>query len=317
MPHSPLTIWCNVRYPEAVHASLTAGIGGHRLVDGAADPDMTGADIAFGQPNADVAVKSPRLKWVHLSSAGYTAYDRPDVRRAFTDRGARLTVSSSVFDEPCAQHAVAFLLAQARALPQALGHQYGDRAWTTAANRSMSRLLGPGQTVLIVGFGAIGKRIAELLTPFGMTVIGFRRTPPAQPGAVPVHAIVDMDTWLPKADHIINVLPANAESAGFFDKQRFRSMKPTATFINIGRGTTVDQDALGEALIARSLAAAYLDVTEPEPLPINHPLWAIPHCTITPHTAGGHHNEFDRLVSHFLANLSRWDTGAPLLDQAI
>ena len=181
----------------------------------------------------------------------------------------------------------------------------------------MSRLLGPGQTVLIVGFGAIGKRIAELLAPFGLTVIGFRRTPPAQPGAVPVRAIVEIDSWLPEADHIINVLPANAESAGFFDKRRFRSMKSTATFINIGRGTTVDQDAMGEALITRTLAAAYLDVTEPEPLPVNHPLWGMRHCTITPHTAGGHHNEFDRLVSHFLANLSRFEAGEPLRDLAI
>ena len=317
MPPDPLTIWCNAPFPEPVHARLTAGIGGHRFVDATSDPDLGQADIAFGQPDAERAAASSRLRWVHLSSAGYTAYDRPDIRLAFTQRGARLTVSSGVFDEPCAQHALAFLLAHARALPQSLRHQHTDRAWTTAATRSVSRLLGPGQTVLIVGFGAIGRRISQLLAPFGMTIIGFRRNPPAQTEAVPVQAIAELDAWLPKADHIINVLPANAQSTGFFDKRRLGLMKPDATFINIGRGTTVDQDALVHALGSGALAAAYLDVTNPEPLPVDHPLWALPNCTITPHSAGGHHNEFDRLVSHFLANLARWDTGAQLVDQVI
>ena len=94
-------------------------------------------------------------------------------------------------------------------------------------------------------------------------------------------------------------------------------MKPGAVFYNIGRGTTVDQDALGEALRSGRLRAAYLDVTDPEPLPPEHPLWTTPNCVITPHTAGGHDNEWTRLVQHFLANLRRHEAGQPLLDRVI
>ena len=94
-------------------------------------------------------------------------------------------------------------------------------------------------------------------------------------------------------------------------------MKRGAVFYNIGRGTTVDQDALGEALRSGQLRAAYLDVTDPEPLPPEHPLWTTPNCVITPHTAGGHADEWVRLVKHFLVNLRRHEAGQPLLDRVI
>ncbi len=92
-------------------------------------------------------------------------------------------------------------------------------------------------------------------------------------------------------------------------------MKPEAIFYNIGRGTTVDQTALLSALESRRIAGAYLDVTEPEPLPIEHPLWSTPNCYITPHMAGGHATEFLRLVDHFLDNLQRFETREQLKDQ--
>jgi phosphoglycerate dehydrogenase-like enzyme len=96
-----------------------------------------------------------------------------------------------------------------------------------------------------------------------------------------------------------------------------QAMKPGAIFYNIGRGTTVDQAALAEALGSGRLSAAYLDVTDPEPLPPEHPLWTTPNCVITPHTAGGHSDEWDRLVDHFLANLRRHEAAEPLLDRVI
>jgi phosphoglycerate dehydrogenase-like enzyme len=94
-------------------------------------------------------------------------------------------------------------------------------------------------------------------------------------------------------------------------------MKPGAVFYNIGRGTTVDQVALIAALKAGPLSAAYLDVTDPEPLPPNHPLWTAPNCWITPHTAGGHDDEFGRLAGHFLQNLGRFGRGETLADRVI
>jgi phosphoglycerate dehydrogenase-like enzyme len=94
-------------------------------------------------------------------------------------------------------------------------------------------------------------------------------------------------------------------------------MKPTAIFYNLGRGDTVDQAALIAALSTNRLRAAYLDVTNPEPPPPDSPLWHLPNCHITPHTAGGHADEFQRLAAHFLANLRRYDEGQKLLDQVI
>ena len=116
---------------------------------------------------------------------------------------------------------------------------------------------------------------------------------------------------------MIDLLPANEETRRLFDRRRFSAMKPGAVFYNIGRGTTVDQDALAEALRAGRLRAAYLDVTDPEPLPPEHPLWKTPNCVITPHTAGGHADEWLRLVKHFLVNLRRYEAGHPLVDRVI
>jgi phosphoglycerate dehydrogenase-like enzyme len=167
-----------------------------------------------------------------------------------------------------------------------------------------------------VGYGAIGRRLTELCAPFGLQITALRRRPRGDEG-VPVRPISELDQLLPTADHVIDLLPANAESARLFDRGRFAAMKPGAIFYNIGRGTTVDQDALAQALRSGRLRAAYLDVTDPEPLPPQHPLWTTPGCVITPHTAGGHEDEWARLVKHFLANLRRREAGQPLLDRVI
>src|SRR6185369_12704858 len=109
----------------------------------------------------------------------------------------------------------------------------------------------------------------------------------------------------------------NASTLKLMDARRFGLMKPDAFFYNIGRGATVEQEALLEALQTGRLAAAYLDVTEPEPLPPEHPLWTAPNCYITPHTAGGHADEFERLVRHFLDNLERFQGHKSLRDRVI
>jgi len=116
---------------------------------------------------------------------------------------------------------------------------------------------------------------------------------------------------------VIDVLPAGTDSQKFFSAERFAEMKKSAVFYNIGRGDTVDQPALAAALRENRIAAAYLDVTTPEPLPPDDPLWSAPNCYITPHLAGGQQQEMQRLVKHFLANLSRFEQGQPLLDRVI
>jgi phosphoglycerate dehydrogenase-like enzyme len=126
-----------------------------------------------------------------------------------------------------------------------------------------------------------------------------------------------VEEFLPLADHVVNILPGGTGTRAFMTAGRFALMKPTAIFYNIGRGGTIDQDALLAALNSRAIMAAYLDVTSPEPLPPDHPLWRARGCYITPHTAGGHHDEHIRLVRHFLDNLGRFSSGEELVDRVI
>ena len=324
-PGDSLTVWCNAKFtPEALE-ELKAGLQRHRLVLSGAttsnlaaagpDPELEGADVALGQPDPGQVMSLPKLRWVHLTSAGYTRYDRDDLRAALRARGAALTNSSAVYAEPCAEHVFSMMLALARRLPQCVVDQQAERGWKAAEHRIRSRVL-VGQTVVIVGYGAIGRRLAELLAPLRMNVVAVRRNPAGDEGV----AVVPQDQFdrvLPRADHVVNILPENPQTLRFFDAGRLRAVKPGAVFYNIGRGTTVDQRALADALGSRHLSAAYLDVTDPEPLPPDHPLWSAPNCYITPHTAGGRDDEFEHLVRHFLANLRRFEAGDPLHDRVV
>jgi phosphoglycerate dehydrogenase-like enzyme len=317
MSNTPLTIWCNRPFPEPALQLLREGTRDHRLVVSASapDPSFDEADVAFGQPDPEQLLRSRRLGWAHLDTAGYTRYDRDDLRTALRARGTSLTNSSSVYDDPCAQHVLAMMLAFARQLPQSLLEQHTTRGWPITERRRRSHLLGE-QTAVLLGFGSIARRLVELLAPFRMNVIATRRTPR---GDEPVRVVPgdQTDAVLGDADHVINVLPDTPQTRGSFDAARFARMKATALFYNIGRGTTVDQDALIAALRGGRIAGAYLDVTDPEPLPPDHPLWRAPNCFITPHTGGGHRDEHERLAEHFLSNLRRFERDDALRDRVI
>ena len=326
MSEAQLTIWCNADFPEAAMAELRRGIGRYRLVQpevrhasnltaAGPDPRLAEADIAFGQPDPKQVIEIVRLKWVHLTTAGYTRYDNVAVRNALTSRGAILTNSSMVYDDPCAEHALAMMLSLARQLPQCWADQSTTRGWNSPRHRSRSHLL-EGQTALILGYGAIARRLIELLAPFKMNLIAVRRTVTGAE-SVPTFPFTRIPDLLPQADHVINVLPSNASTERLFNADLFARMNPTALFYNIGRGTTVDQPALQSALEHHTIAGAYLDVTDPEPLPPDHPLWKLPNCWITPHTAGGHANEFERIVAHFLDNLRRFQKHEAMLDRIV
>jgi phosphoglycerate dehydrogenase-like enzyme len=195
MAAQSLTIWCNAQFSEAAERILKEGTRGHRLVRtagdasvlaaGGEDPALEEADVAFGQPDAGQCARSARLKWIEVTSAGYTRYDNEAFREAMRRSGIVFTNSSSVFAEPCAQHALAMMLALGRRLPGALDEQRGERRWLYSELRSESRLL-VGETVLMLGFGAIGRRLAELLAPFRMKLFAVRRKAYSEAG---VHLI--------------------------------------------------------------------------------------------------------------------------------
>jgi phosphoglycerate dehydrogenase-like enzyme len=316
-----LTIWANPFLTESAKDYLIGATKPHRLIigekvehvldSGAGDGRLLEAEIAFGQPDPATVLHSKKLRWIHLSSAGYAPYDTPEFRKGLKALSAILTNSSSVFDEPCAQHLMAWLLADARQLYLSYDNQKKAHAWPQNDLREKTRLLAD-QTILIVGYGAIGRRLTELLAPYSVRVIGYRRSPqPESP--IPVVGPEHLSAAMREADHVINILPQNAETQSFFNAERLLQIKRGARYYAIGRGTTTDQDALMSCLGSGHLSAAYLDVTAPEPLPSQHPLWTAANCFITPHIGGGHAEETIRIVKHFVRNLHRFELGETLI----
>jgi len=322
-----LRIWCNNDFGPNDHESLQLlreRTASHQLlIFGEKEDGLTGeprqalqhSDVAFGYPDPQAIVASDSVRWVQLNSAGYTNYDVETIKQALRTRGTVMSNSSSVYDEPCAQHLVAMMMSLARNLPGALDNQRESKSWPMQELRAHSPLLN-GQTVLILGFGSIARRVAELLQPLHMDLMAVRRTV-AGDEPIPVIEVSRVDELLPRADHVLNILPANDETRHFLNAERFDKLKNGAIVYNIGRGVTLDQEALIRSLKSGKVKAAYLDVTDPEPLAPDDPLWTAPNCFITPHTAGGHTNEKERQVKHFLNNLQRFENNEPLINRVL
>jgi phosphoglycerate dehydrogenase-like enzyme len=317
-----LKIWTNHSFTEKDFNEFRERLNDHELVvfppaengtNSESAKALQAADIAFGTPDPDTILSAENVKWFHVNLAGYTPYDRTDFREKFKKEGRMMTNSSAVYVEPCSQHVLAMMMALARLLPVSLDNQRGAKDWKYDETRERSYLLNE-QTALILGFGTIGKRIAELLTPLKMNLIGFKRTIHGDE-TIKVVTESELDQVFPLADHLINILPANDKTINFLNGERLSKVKKGAIIYNIGRGVTLDQDALLAELKNGRISAAYLDVTDPEPLPPDHPLWTTPNCYITPHSAGGFSLEKKWHVDHFLNNLQRFENGEELIDR--
>jgi phosphoglycerate dehydrogenase-like enzyme len=322
-----LTVHCGFTpssIPDEMLAELEQALAGHtlefaqgpwsNLTSNPPDERQSAADVLFGQPHPEQLIDS-RASWIHLTSAGYGRYDTSDLRDLFRSRGVALTTSSSVYAQPCAEHVLAMMLAMARRLPEAVQEQVGPRKWHDHEIRKRSFLLS-GQSVLILGYGAIARRLVELLQPFEMKVTVVRQRPT---GAEPVATISEaaLEPALRDTQHVVNTLPDHPTTHRFLNAERLALLPLEAIVYNVGRGSTIDQEALRDALESARLGGAYLDVTEPEPLPPDHPLWSAPRCYITPHTAGGHRGELADLIRHFVANFRRFVKGQTLIDRVM
>lgn len=321
-----LTVWTNHELRPAARDQLVAHLARLRcrliqsahssrsvLAEGARDPALAEADVAYGQPDPADLLASPRLRWVAIATAGYARYDRPDLRAALGARGTVVTNASGVFANPCAEHALAMMLAFVRELPRYVLNGAGPREWNYAEGRYSIQTL-TGQTVVVLGYGAIGRRLRELLSPFRVCFIAVRRAPRGDEGVETV-AEADVARVLPAADHVVNCLPDGPNTRRFCDAGFFAKMRRGAFFCNVGRGSTVDQEALLAALRSGHVGGAFLDALDPEPLPPGHPLWTAPRCHLTPHVAGGHRGQDESLVAHFIANLERLLAGRALADR--
>jgi phosphoglycerate dehydrogenase-like enzyme len=275
------------------------------LVDALAEAD---AVAAWRIPEEAIA-KASRLKWIHRGAAGVEDLVTPTL--AETD--IILTNSSGVHAPNIAEHVMACMLAFARRLPKLLALQK-EHAWN--GKRVIGIFELTGQTVLLAGLGDIGQAVATRAQAFDMHTIGIRRRP-ALPRPDAVETMMPMDRFheaLGSAHHVVNSLPLTANTAGLFDAAAFTAMRPGTFFYNVGRGGTVDQDALVAALRSGRLGGAALDVTSPEPLPEDSPLWDMDNVIITQHTAGRTPNTWDRVFRLIETNLERYQAGDALLN---
>jgi phosphoglycerate dehydrogenase-like enzyme len=261
---------------------------------------------------ADAARRLPRLRWVQTLSAG------PDValRAGF---GPDVVISSgqSLHDDTVTEHTLALVLATVRRIDVSLAAQREHHWAKEIAFAQADRVTGreytlDGARVTIWGFGSIALRLAPLLTALGARVTGVASRAGERSG-YPVVGPDGLDALLAETDLLVSLLPAIPATRHILDARLLGLLPPSARFVNVGRGATVDEEALADALRSGRLAGAALDVMETEPLPEDSPLWDLPNLILTPHVAGGR----PRGAARFLADqLTAWRTGAKLRNVA-
>ena len=268
------------------------------------------ADAIIGFCSEALVAAAPRLVWIQLFSAGAE-------RCLAVERVAAgeivLTNMQKMSSPVIAEHVTAMVLASARGLGP-FSKAMRDGEWRRGPDMTAGMQSVAGKTVLVLGLGGIGTESARRLAALGMRVVATRRSSREGPEFVAYVGLAsERNALAAQADFIVNALPLTAETSGALDAEFFASVKRGAHFINVGRGKTVDTSALVAALESGQLAGAALDVTDPEPLPPEHPLWQMPNVIITPHVAGRGGNFF----RHGLLakeNLRRFVAGGVLLN---
>jgi phosphoglycerate dehydrogenase-like enzyme len=259
--------------------------------------------------------RASQLCFIQAIGAGTDQFPLEELKT----RGIRLASARGVNYRAVAEHAMALILALSRRLPEARDNQ-AKRVWRSMIGDLSRREdeLG-GKTLLVVGLGQIGGRLAQLAKAFEMRVVGLRRDPAAGRGAADsVHAMGEFKSLLPAADFVALTCPLTKETEKLVDADALARMKPCAYLINVARGRVVDEAALVEALAAWRIAGAGLDVTVEEPLAPNSPLWGMEHVLLTPHTAGETRRYEDNVIEILRDNLGRlWRGEEPLRNQVI
>jgi D-2-hydroxyacid dehydrogenase (NADP+) len=265
-------------------------------------------EIAAGWFPVAMLPEASHLRWFQQWAAGADwLLDHPQA----AEMDFALTSTSGIHPIQMTEHTFAMLLALARELDQAVRLQE-RRQWIQPSQHEHLFELA-GKTMLLIGVGAIGERIARVAAAMDMRVLGVRRDPtlgaPAVEAMFGPHGLLDI---LPQADVVVLTVPLTAENRDMIGKPELRAMKSTAYLLNVGRGGTVDEVALAQALREGWIAGAALDVFETEPLPEDSPLWGLDRMIITSHYAGvtPHYNE--RALEVFLDNLDRYQAGERL-----
>ncbi|HEX5648796.1 MAG TPA: D-2-hydroxyacid dehydrogenase [Steroidobacteraceae bacterium] len=240
------------------------------------------ADAVLGFCTPEVLEAGRRIRWVQVLSAGV---ERCVAVPAIRNRGILLTNMQRVAGPVMAEHVLAMMFAFARGLDFYIPERL-ERRWTNELPDTSRMVTLEGKTVLVVGLGGIGSEVARRADALGLQVDAVRASGRTGPEYVrEVGLAADLLRLAGRADYVVNTTPLTPETKGLFDRRFFASMKRGAYFFNVGRGQSVDQDALIEALKNGQLGGAGLDVTEPEPLPPGSPLWTLPNVILTPHVS--------------------------------
>ena len=264
---------------------------------------IAGADVMVGWPDPEVLAGSP-LELLLLPSAGYEEYLTPELA---AKQDLAVCNAGGAYSEGVAEHCVAMMLALARRLPEYLAAMHG-RSWDHLHGHG--RL--SGSTVCVIGLGTLGSAVARRCAALGMSVVGVRRHPERpSPDVSAVFGPEDLREAVSGADHVVAALPGGAATRGLIGREVISAMKRGAYFCNVGRGPSVDENALVERLADGSLAGAGLDVFATEPLPDDSPLWTMENVIVTPHMAGYTWDYADELCAVFAANLSAHLAGEP------
>ena len=245
---------------------------------------------------------TPSLKWTQLCSTGFSDNITPEIR----DGRVILTNAPGLHTIPIAESVLAAMLDHVKRLSERR-HDQRRHVWQQLANDELH-----GRVVLVLGLGRIGQRVAALCKGFGRRVVGARRTPAPVEHVDMVFDIARLVAEIPTADYIVLALPHTTKTVGLFGENEFRAMKPSSYLINIGRGSTIDEPVMVDALTRGLIAGAYLDAFTEEPLPHDHPLWDLANVLLIPHDSHSSPHIGDRMVELFCDNLRRYVAGSPL-----
>ena len=231
----------------------------------------------FAWPDAEMIRQARQLRWIQALTAGVDFLPLKEIEK----QGIILTSGRGIHKTYIAEYAIAAMINLARNFHLMFRNQLKGK-W----DRSVPQDEINGSTVGILGLGSIGQEIARKASVLGMRVIGVKNDPAPQEGVEQVYGPDDMDVVFKQSDYVINLLPDSPGTIDLIDKSSFSLMKKSACFINLGRGSTVNQDDLLEALQNKTISALVSDVYEKEPLPEDHPLWQLENVILTPHIAG-------------------------------
>jgi phosphoglycerate dehydrogenase-like enzyme len=291
-------------WPAKISAAVPGAIARVFSDPGEAADAIETADVVYGAVPPELFGRAKKLRWICASRAGLGGawfYD------ALVNSDVVVTGMHGSYNEHLSTHAVAFLLAFARRFD----HYLPQNSW----RRGPGMIHLPDQTVLIVGVGGSGSVASKLCAAFGMRVLGIDpRVKDPAPGMVDLATPDRLDARLAEADFVIVTTPETPQTLGLFNAARFACMKRGAYFINIARGRCVVTQDLIAALRSGHLAGAGLDVADPEPLPSDSPLWAMPNVLITPHVAIYGTPYREKWEAILLENCRRFAAGEPLLN---